>query len=80
MSPAALRRHHSTVCQEWGGAPVAVAGSSMHARQRCVACRLDTATGREVAFKVIDLEEVEDDIETIHKARKLHAACAGARV
>jgi hypothetical protein len=32
-----------------------------------ISCRVDVQTGQEVALKVIDLEDVEDDIEDIHK-------------
>ncbi|KAJ9512054.1 hypothetical protein QJQ45_004596 [Haematococcus lacustris] len=37
--------------------------------------RLDKSTGRMVAFKIIDLEEVEDDIDSIHKEITMLAGC-----
>ncbi|KAL6758207.1 kinase-like domain-containing protein [Haematococcus lacustris] len=36
---------------------------------------LDKSTGRMVAFKIIDLEEVEDDIDSIHKEITMLAGC-----
>lgn len=41
---------------------------------------LDRETGREVAIKVIDLEDVEDDIEDIHKEVQVLARCRSQNI
>ncbi|KAF8057626.1 svkA [Scenedesmus sp. PABB004] len=40
---------------------------------------IDHKTGQQVAIKAIDLEEIEDDIEDIHKARAAHSAAPQRR-